>query len=154
MLDVKEYAKKKNIHIILVCHPRKQMDMIRRESVSGTADLTNICDNLFLIHRVNKDFQTRAGDFFGKEKVEEYMNFGAVLEVAKNRQFGIVDFLVGMFYENESRRLKNSIAEHIVYNWEETPIQAEIPTTMPSDPVGEFAIEESYEIEDSEECPF
>lgn len=154
VLDVKEYAKKKNIHIILVCHPRKQVDLIRRESVSGTADLTNICDNLFLIHRVNKDFQTRAGDFFGKEKVEEYMNFGAVLEVAKNRQFGIVDFLVGMFYENESRRLKNSIAEHIVYNWEETPIQAEIPTTMPSDPVGEFAIEESYEIEDSEECPF
>ena len=49
---------------------------------------------------------------------------------------------------------KNAIAEHIVYNWEETPTQSEIPTTMPSDPVGEFAIEESYEIEDSEECPF
>lgn len=126
VLDVKEYAKKKNIHVILVCHPRKQLDMIRRESVSGTADLTNICDNLILIHRVNKDFETRAGDFFGKEKVAEYLHFSTVLEVAKNRQFGVVDHLVGMYYEAESRRLKNSVAEHIVYGWQEEAVQAEI----------------------------
>lgn len=155
VLDVKEYAKKKNIHIILVCHPRKQMDMIRRESVSGTADLTNICDNLFLIHRVNKDFETRAGDFFGKEKVTEYMNYSTVLEIAKNRQFGIVDFLIGMYYENESRRLKNSIAEHIVYDWEEQPVQSEISSATIIEPAKEFAIEESvsFSVID-EECPF
>lgn len=135
VLDVKEYAKKKNIHVILVCHPRKQLDMIRRESVSGTADLTNICDNLILIHRVNKDFETRAGDFFGKEKVAEYLHFSTVLEVAKNRQFGVVDHLVGMYYEPESRRLKNSVAEHIVYGWQEEVVQAEIPADTLSESV-------------------
>jgi archaellum biogenesis ATPase FlaH len=119
VLDVKEYAKQKNIHIVLVCHPRKESSFLRKESISGTADLTNIADNVFLLHRVGKDFETRAGEFFGKEKASEYMQYGNILEVAKNRQFGIVDLLVGMHYEVESRRLKNSIAEHIVYGWQE-----------------------------------
>lgn len=119
ILDVKDYAKQKNIHIVLVCHPRKENFFLRKESISGTADLTNIADNVFLLHRVGKDFETRAGEFFGKDKAAEYMQYGNVLEVAKNRQFGIVDHLCGLHYECESRRLKNSVAEHIVYGWQE-----------------------------------
>jgi archaellum biogenesis ATPase FlaH len=118
ILDVKDYAKQKNIHIVLVAHPRKQNDFLRKESISGTADLTNIADNVFLIHRVGNDFEKRAGDFFGADKVVNYMQYSNVLEVAKNRQMGVVDHLVGMYYEMESRRLKNSIAEHIVYGWQ------------------------------------
>ena len=129
ILDVKEYAKAKNIHVLLVAHPRKQNDLLRKESISGTADLTNIADNLFLIHRTGKDFERRGAEFFGEEKTQQYMEYGSVLEVAKNRQFGVVDHLVGMYYEPESRRLKNSIAEHIVYGWEEAPTQVELPTT-------------------------
>jgi archaellum biogenesis ATPase FlaH len=146
VIDVKDYAKQKNIHVILVCHPRKESSFLRKESISGTADLTNIADNVFLLHRVGKDFETRAGDFFGKDKAGEYMQFGNVLEVAKNRQFGVVDHLVGMYYEIESRRLKNDIAEHIVYGWSNEQsvyqTQDENQHTMP---FGEF---------NSEECPF
>lgn len=127
ILDVKDYAKQKNIHVILVAHPRKQNDFLRKESISGTADLTNIADNVFLIHRVGQDFQKRAGDFLGEGKVQEYLGFSNVLEVAKNRQMGIVDHLVGMYYEMESRRLKNSIAEHIVYGWQDEPNVYEQP---------------------------
>lgn len=129
ILDIKEYAKAKNIHVLLVAHPRKQNDLLRKESISGTADLTNIADNLFLIHRTGKDFERRGAEFFGEEKTQQYMEYSSVLEVAKNRQFGVVDHLVGMYYEPESRRLKNSIAEHIVYGWEEAPTQVEFPTT-------------------------
>ena len=139
ILDVKDYAKQKNIHVILVAHPRKQNDFLRKESISGTADLTNIADNVFLIHRVGQDFQKRAGDFLGEGKVQEYLVFSNVLEVAKNRQMGVVDHLVGMYYEMESRRLKNSIAEHIVYGWQEEPNvykqpQDESQATMPFNP--------------------
>lgn len=139
ILDVKDYAKQKNIHVILVAHPRKQNDFLRKESISGTADLTNIADNVFLIHRVGQDFQKRAGDFLGEGKVQEYLGFSNVLEVAKNRQMGIVDHLVGMYYEMESRRLKNSIAEHIVYGWQDEPNvyeqpKDEVQQTMPFNP--------------------
>lgn len=126
ILDVKDYAKQKNIHVILVAHPRKQNDFLRKESISGTADLTNIADNVFLIHRVGNDFEKRAGEFFGADKIVHYMQYSNVLEVAKNRQMGVVDHLVGMYYEVESRRLKNSVAEHIVYGWQEEPQQVTI----------------------------
>lgn len=129
ILDVKDYAKQKNIHVILVAHPRKQNDFLRKESISGTADLTNIADNVFLIHRVGNDFEKRAGEFFGADKIVHYMQYSNVLEVAKNRQMGVVDHLVGMYYEVESRRLKNSVAEHIVYGWQEDHQQVKIQYT-------------------------
>ena len=143
IVDVKEYAKQKNIHVIIVCHPKKENFFLRKESVSGTADLTNLADNVFLLHRVTKDFEIRAGEFFGKDKASEYMKFGNVLEVAKNREHGVVDLLVGMYFEVESRRLKNDVAEHIVYGWNEeytqttiTPIHKEVISSQEEDPFG------------------
>jgi archaellum biogenesis ATPase FlaH len=137
IVDIKEYAKQKNIHICLVAHPRKENFFLRKESVSGTADLTNLADNVFLLHRVTKDFETRAGEFFGKDKASEYMKFGNVLEVAKNREHGVVDLLVGMYFEVESRRLKNDVAEHIVYGWNEEYTQTSIVQVQENeDPLG------------------
>ena len=121
--ELKDYAKQKNIHVILVCHPRKQDGFLRKESISGTADLTNLCDNLFILHRVGRDFHSRAVEFFGETEVQRYQNFDTVVEVCKNRILGVQDYLVGMYYESESRRLKNEISEHIIYGWEEQPKQ-------------------------------
>ena len=131
--DLKEFAKVKNIHIILVCHPRKESGFLRKESISGTADLTNLCDNLFIIHRVGKDFQTRASEFLDSTVVQNCLQYDSVVEVCKNRSMGIIDYIVGMFYENESRRLKNSISEHIVYGWEEQPKEQEMEYIQESD---------------------
>lgn len=125
--DIKAYAKLWNIHIILVAHPRKEMGFLRKESISGTADLTNLCDNCFIIHRVNRDFKNRGSEFLGAEKINEYLGFDAVLEVVKNRSMGVVDELIGMYYEKESRRLKNEISENIIYGWMEEGKQAEMP---------------------------
>jgi hypothetical protein len=140
VLDVKDYAKQKNIHVVLVAHPRKQNDFLRKESISGTADLTNIADNVFIIHRVGQDFAKRAGEFLGESKAQQYMNFSKELEVAKNRPMGVVDHLVGMYYEMESRRLKNSIAEHIIYGWQEEPTQVRIEynESSESEPIEPF----------------
>ncbi|MFA6877011.1 MAG: AAA family ATPase [Parabacteroides sp.] len=121
--ELKEFAKKKNVHIILVCHPRKETGFLRKESISGTADLTNLCDNLFIIHRIGKDFQTRASEFLESTTVSQCMQFDSVIEICKNRSLGILDYFVGMYYERESRRLKNSISEHIIYGWEDNPIE-------------------------------
>ena len=123
VIELKEYAKQKNIHILLVCHPRKQMTFLRKDSISGTADLTNISDKVFIIHRIGKDFEQKASEFLGNAKASELMDYNGVVEVAKDRQFGIVDYFAGMYYEQESRRLKNSIAEHIHYGWEDNPTQ-------------------------------
>lgn len=131
--DLKEYAKAKNIHVILVCHPRKEGGFLRKESISGTVDLTNLADSVIIIHRIGKDFEQRAGEFFGKDKVLPYLKYNSVIEVCKNRSMGVIDLLVGMYYEVESRRLKNEISENIVYGWQEQPAQLTFEPTPESD---------------------
>ena len=120
--DLKELAKRENIHIVIVCHPRKEMrmELIRKDSVAGNADLTNTCDNLFLLHRVGNDFERRGAQFFGKQRMSEMMCYDLVIEIAKNRAFGTTDILVGVYYEQESRRIKNDPAEYVTYGWQET----------------------------------
>lgn len=126
--ELKDYAKQKNIHVMLVCHPRKQDGFLRKESISGTADLTNLCDNLFILHRVGRDFHSRAVEFLGEAEVQRLLKFDTVVEVNKNRMLGVQDYFVGMYYESESRRLKNEISEHIIYSWEERPRQTSVFT--------------------------
>ena len=153
ILEIKDYAKKKNIHIILVAHPRKQNFFLRREGISGSADLSNIADRVLLIHRVGKDFETRAKEFFGEEQTTQYMQYSTVIEVSKDRQLGVTDFLVGLYYEPESRRLKNSVAESVMYGWYEQPSQSAL-----SVPSGEFAVEDVWSemagYRDEDEAPF
>lgn len=153
ILEIKDYAKKKNVHIILVAHPRKQNFFLRREGISGSADLSNIADRVILIHRVGKDFETRAKEFFGEEQTTQYMQYSTVIEVSKDRQLGVTDFLVGLYYEPESRRLKNSVAESVMYGWYEEPTQSSL-----LEPTGEFAVEDAWGdlggYRDEEEAPF
>lgn len=123
ILQVTSFAKKQNVHVILVCHPRKSVDFLRKESISGSADLVNGADNCFICHRCNKDFKKRGADFFGASMIEKYSEYGNVIEIAKNRMFGVVDYLCGMYYEGESRRFKNEMEEDKVYGWLEQPVE-------------------------------
>lgn len=111
------FAKEENVHLHIVAHPRKATGFLRKTDVSGTADLTNAVDNVFIIHRVNNDFRTNAKDFFTAGEAERYFGFGNVIEVCKNRDLGVQDFLIGVYYENESRRFLNYPYENINYGW-------------------------------------
>lgn len=126
ILNIVEFAKRKNVHIIVVCHPRKESGtqiFLRKESIAGSGDLTNAVQNVMIVHRCGEDFTKRAGEFFGREKVEKYLEYSNVVEICKNRSYGIIDYLVGMYYEVETKRFKNSVAESIHYGWEENPVQ-------------------------------
>lgn len=121
ILQIKDFAKKNQVHIILVAHPRKTISFLRKNDISGTSDLTNAVDNCFIIHRVNQDFFRAGADFFGQKEIQRFSEFGNVLEVCKNRMYGVVDCLVGMHYEIESRRFKNTFDECVRYGWESNP---------------------------------
>ena len=126
ILQIKDFAKKNMSHIILVAHPRKTMAFLRKNDISGTSDLTNAVDNVFIIHRVNNDFFRAGAEFFGSSNIQRFQGFGNVLEVAKNRMYGVVDLMVGMQYEIESRRFKNTVDENVRYGWGAQPSQGNI----------------------------
>lgn len=131
ILQIKDFAKKNMIHIIMVAHPRKSMAFLRKNDISGTADLTNAVDNVFIMHRVCNDFFRVGADFFGESTINQFRSFGNVLEVAKNRMWGIVDLMVGMHYEIESRRFKNTAEENTQYGWEREPTQSTMAFDQP-----------------------
>lgn len=119
ILQIKDFAKKNLVHIILVAHPRKVTSFLRKNDISGSSDLQNAVDKIMIIHRVNNDFFRTGAEFFGQSEIQRYQSFGNVVEVCKERMFGIVDLLVGMYYEIESRRFKSTLDEEIHYGWEE-----------------------------------
>jgi len=132
ILQIKEFAKKNKVHIILVAHPRKAMTFLRKNDISGTSDLTNAVDDVFIIHRVNNDFLRTGEEFFGKGSMSRFESYGNVVEVAKNRMYGVVDLMVGLHYEIESRRFKNSIDEDLRYGWEAEPQQQSFEYNEPA----------------------
>lgn len=144
ILQIKEFAKKQQVHIILVAHPRKTMSFLRKNDISGSSDLTNAVDNVFIIHRVNNDFFRSGEEYLGKDKIVKFDGFGNVIEVAKNRMYGVVDEMIGMHYEIESRRFKNTLDEDIRYGWEKEHEQETI----------QFYDEKPLGTDNINECPF
>lgn len=117
VLALKKLAKQEDVHIMFVAHPRKTVSFLRLEDISGSGDLANAVDNAFLIHRNNEDFKIRSREMF-KWKDDHVAYSGTnVIEVAKDRESGTQDWFIPIWYEKESRRMKNSVAENILYGW-------------------------------------
>ena len=74
--------------ILIIAHPRKTTTFLRKTDISGSGDLSNAVDNVFIIHRVNNDFVKHSGEFYGTQKAAEYFTFHNVVEVCKNRDLG------------------------------------------------------------------
>lgn len=119
-------VKKFNYHIHIIAHPRKQIGFLRKDDISGNADLTNAVDNVFIAHRNNNDYKRAISDFFPKEMFVELTRCDNYIEVCKNRDIGIIDYLVGFYYEVESKRLLNELYENRTYGWQDIESQTEI----------------------------
>lgn len=113
-----EMAQKYDIHIMFVAHPRKAMGFLRLDDISGTADIGNAVDNAFIIHRVNNDFIRLTKQMFGWKDDDPLYSADNVIEIAKDRDGGLQDYFIPLYYEKESKRLKNSFAENKIYGWD------------------------------------
>ena len=113
----------------VVVHPKKCETYLRKNDVSGAKTLTDLADCVFFVHRWNQDTQKAAKEFMTDSVYYDLCNSGTtnVVEVIKHREFGEAEgHIYKLYFEPESRRLKNSIAEHIHYGWEEEPVQTDL----------------------------
>ncbi|PJJ27766.1 AAA family ATPase [Lacrimispora celerecrescens] len=117
ILDMQRIAKKHNVHVLFVAHPRKAMGFLRLDDISGTADLGNAVDNALIVHRVNNDFKRLGKQMFGWNDNNPIFESTNVIEIAKDRDGGTMDYFVPLHYEIETKRLKNSPAENKIYGW-------------------------------------
>lgn len=118
-------------HIVFVVHPRKTSGFLRLNDVGGSGAIGNLVDNAFIVHRANKDFfRGYRRDICGvpdtankKKSDEEYCGEDGimgdnVIEIAKERETGIQDVFLPLWYERETKRLKGSPDEYTVYGWD------------------------------------
>lgn len=87
-----EFAKRNEVHVHLVAHPRKVEGgrALEADDIGGSGDVANRSDNAFSLTRLD-------------EKEAESRGFKTVLRVLKNRQFGEL-ISIGLDYEPTSRR--------------------------------------------------
>lgn len=120
VIDLKRMAKALNIHILFVAHPRKSGGYLRMDDISGSGDLANAADNVFIVHRVDDDYRKLTGQYFGWKNTNPIYNASNVIEICKDRDLGNRDVHVPLYFEKETKRLKNAVAEYVHYGWEKT----------------------------------
>lgn len=98
-------AKTLKIHVHFICHPRKTEAFLRKGDISGTADLTNAADNVFMVHRVNADFMMRYRSVYPKLEIQP--DVGNVVEIMKNRDLGVVDEMIKLYFDSRSRTMSD-----------------------------------------------
>lgn len=90
--ELVEFAKKNEVHVHLVAHPRKgdKSSRLDADDVGGSGDVTNRADNVFSLKRLS-------------EAEAEKNGFHSVLSVLKNRAYGST-ISVGLDFDEPSRR--------------------------------------------------
>lgn len=119
-------AKELSIHIHLICHPNKSGTFLRVNNISGSGHIPDYAQYIFICHRLGMDFTNNSKEFLSPKTISEIVDSGCTncIEICKCRDKGTaVDKFIKLYYEIESNRLKNSIAEHINYGWQDEPTQ-------------------------------
>lgn len=115
---LKDLAKISNAHVLFVAHPRKSQGFLRLDDVSGSGNIGNIVDNAFIVHRNNDDFRAKTKEFYKKKDDWEGYSGTNVIEICKNRDLGVQDYFIPLWYEPQTKRMRNADSENIVYGWD------------------------------------
>jgi hypothetical protein len=127
---LQELAKELYIHIHLVAHPNKESGFLRVNNISGSGDISNLADNVLILSRMNTDFFNNAKGFVSTFTINDIRSSCCTntIEIGKFRSKGtIVGEFIKLWFELESNRLKNDIAENINYNWNDMPVENGLP---------------------------
>lgn len=154
------------ISVHLVVHPKKSPQWLIKDDISGSKTITDLADCVFIVHRWNLITEKYAKDFLPKHVYEDISISGAtnLVECVKHREFGEAESdIYKLYFEPETKRLKNSISEHIVYGWEDSnytqqTMQPQFDNSMPEvqEPLPPIAPNEAFwtNPENGETCPF
>jgi len=116
------FAKQLNVHIHFICHPRKTESFLRKNDISGTGDLTNTADNVFMVHRINNDFMCRIKEVYPKLTIPP--EAGNAVEIMKNRDLGVVDEMILLYFDKTCKIMSDVKGGVPGFSWTEgfTPV--------------------------------
>ena len=101
------FAKRANIHIIFVAHPRKAQGFLRLDDISGSGDIANRVDNAIIVHRSNEDFKRKSQEMFRWKDDNPLYAADNVVEICKDRENGTQDKFIPLWFDPKSKRFSN-----------------------------------------------
>ena len=116
---LKNLAELTNTHIIFVAHPRKANGFLRLVDIAGSGNIGNIVDNAFIVHRWNHDFEKGYEEEYKHEPSRDIPECTNVIEITKEREGGMQDVFIPLYYEESTKRLRNNPDEYVCYGWDE-----------------------------------
>lgn len=128
---LKNLAELTNTHILFVAHPRKANGFLRLVDIAGSGNIANVVDNAFIIHRWNHDFEKGYEEEYKRSPDRDIPQCSNVIEITKDREGGIQDRFIPLYYEESTKRMRNNPDEYISYGWDENPgfikVDEEVP---------------------------
>lgn len=113
---IAQLAKELQVHIHIVMHPTKTTGFLRKNDISGSADLSNAVDNVFIIHRNSNDFERSYTEFNPRAKNDkELFKHNTFIEICKNREEGIQDRLLNYYFLPETKQIVENENTEINY---------------------------------------
>lgn len=108
------FAKKYEVHVHLVAHPRKAYGKLTKMDVSGSGDITNRADNVVCVYRFSEREKA------DPEYADNYAGCDGLVQIFKNRFYGSQDIEIGIGFNELSKRfygIKDTVGSNKEYQW-------------------------------------
>lgn len=123
-----EFAKKYQVAVILVCHPRK-MDAgtnVGIYDIAGTSNIVNLAHRTIGLRRVTDAEHENAAKY--SEKRRQLLKYDVIVTIVKDRMFGRQNIDVGLYYDPASRRFFSDMDEYDRrFSWDKKEYKEPLP---------------------------
>lgn len=123
-----EFAKKYQVAVILVCHPRK-MDAgtnVGIYDIAGTSNIVNLAHRTIGLRRVTDAERENAAKY--SEKRRQLLKYDVIVTIVKDRMFGRQNIDVGLYYDSASRRFFSDMDEYDRrFSWDKKEYKEPLP---------------------------
>ena len=123
-----EFAKKYQVAVILVCHPRK-MDAgtnVGIYDIAGTSNIVNLAHRTIGLRRVTDAERENAAKY--SEKRRQMLKYDVIVTIVKDRMFGRQNIDVGLYYDPASRRFFSDMDEYDRrFSWDKKEYKEPLP---------------------------
>jgi twinkle protein len=123
-----EFAKKYQVAVILVCHPRK-MDTgtnVGIYDIAGTSNIVNLAHRTIGLRRVTDAERENAAKY--SEKRRQLLKYDVIVTIVKDRMFGRQNIDVGLYYDPASRRFFSDMDEYDRrFSWDKKEYKEPLP---------------------------
>lgn len=106
------FAQKHKVHIHLVAHPRKTErddDQPGKVDVKGTSHITDLADNVIVLHRTSQDTKDKIAKKNADPKTKEKsISSDMLFCIKKNREFGI-EGNVTMLFNEQTKKFRGMV---------------------------------------------